>query len=736
MANSTEHDKEYQGILNTIIYFGYAILLFHFYIFCNDVFQQLGFNFSILNNFIRSLNNGTHIFEKAWYSKLAALLILLIYVFGNKSKKNISATWNDAALWGLIGLIMYFGSTVLLGLRSVNFNTINLSYALLTLGGYMVLIKGAGIADSIINVNQAVDPFNEENESFMQETTLMEDEYSVNIPTQFYYKRKFHAGWINFVNSFRAVLITGTPGSGKTFAIVNNFIRQMIEKGFTMYIYDFKFPDLSRIAYYYLTKNRAVYEKMYGKAPKFYTINFDDPRRSHRCNPLLPRLMTDIIDAEEAATTIMYNLNKSWLQKQGDFFVISPIAFFKACVWYMKKLNDKIEKEFLDTLTDEQKKIPGVSDHINFCTFPHIIEFVGHEYDEIFPLMFAEPDLEGIIQPFFSALKNGAKEQLEGQIASARIPLSALASPSLYWVMTGNDFSLDINDKKEPKILCVGNNPERQTVYGPALGLYNARLVKIVNKKDQAKSALIVDELPTIYFRGLENLIATGRSNRVATILALQDLSQLTRDYGKDQATSIFNTVGNIISGQVLGETAKNLSSRFGKNVQESQSYNITEKETTTNLSTKLDSVIPESKISNLSQGTFVGSVADNVGQLIKQKIFNAKIVVEQKMIDELKNLPEIPILEEYKDLSDHDVRDMLEKNTRKIKKDVRWLIKRELDALRNGPRGNMLTKLTTEYADYLDGITEDEDYREYDLIIPTANDNDEDDEDAYFKPA
>ena len=717
MANSTEHDKEYQGIMNTIIYFGYAILLFHFYIYCNDVFRQLGFNWSILNNFIRSLNNGTHLFEKVWYSKLAAVFVLLIYVFGNKSKKNISASWSGAALWLLIGGLLYFGSTIILSLRGFSFNTINLTYTLLTLGGYMVLIKGAGIADSIINIKQDIDPFNEENESFMQETSLMQDEYSVNIPTLFYYKKKWIKGWINFINSFRALMVLGTPGSGKSFAIINNFIRQMIEKGFTMYIYDFKFPDLSRIAHFYLSQNQDIYKKMYnGKVPKFYTINFDDARRSHRCNPLLPRLMTDIIDADEAATTIMYNLNKSWIQKQGDFFVMSPIAFFKACIWYMKKLNDKLEREYLATLSEEERKKPGVSNHINYCTFPHIIEFIGHIYDEIFPLMMAEADLEGIIQPFFSALKNKAAEQLEGQIASARIPLSALASPTLYWVMTGNDFSLDINNKEDPKILCVGNNPDRQTVYGPALGLYNARLVKIINKKDQAKCALIVDELPTIYFRGLNNLIATGRSNRIATILALQDFSQLIADYGKEQATTIFNTIGNIISGQVVGETAKTLSSRFGKNVQESQSHNITEKEVTTNLSTKMDSVIPESKISNLSQGTFVGAIADNVGQEVKQKIFHAKIIVDQKMIDELKNLPQIPILDTYKDLTDEQVREMLEDNMRKIKKDVRFLIRRELDALRNGPRGNMLSGLLTEHSDYLNGIQEEEDYSEYAL--------------------
>jgi len=709
MANSQEQDKEYRGILNTIMFMGYAVLLFHFYVFCNNVFQQLGIPLGLLDRFIRSLNSSTHVFEQVWYSKLAALFLLLVYVLGNKSKKNITATWNDAFLYGLIGILLYFGSALLLTLRNLSYNLINLLYVLSTVSGYLILIKAAGIADSIINLKMGDDPFNEENESFMQETVLVDNEYSVNIPTLFTYKKKLYKGWINVVNVFRAAMVLGTPGSGKSFAVVNNYIRQQIQKGFTMFIYDFKFPDLSRIAYFYLLKYQDVYKKMYGKVPRFYTINFDDPRRSHRCNPLLPRLMTDIIDAQEASATILLNLNKSWLQKQGDFFVESPITFLMSCIWYMKRFNDRQVEAFLETLPESEREKPGVADHINYCTFPHIIEFANHDYEEIFPLMAAETELENLIQPFFSALKNGAKEQLEGQIASARIPLSRMASPSLYWVMTGNDFSLDINNPDAPKILCVGNNPDRQSVYGAALGLYNARLIKLVNRKGRLKSSIIVDELPTIYMRGLDNLIATARSNKVSTLLGLQDLTQLIRDYGDKEAKAIFNTIGNIFSGQVVGETAKNLSSRFGKNVQQRQSFNVTEKETTTNFSTAMDSVIPESKISNLSQGWFVGSIADNFDATIKQKIFHAQIVVDKEMIDELSKLPEIPALKAYENLSDKQVQEMMNEQFKQVKTEVTNLIKTELDAIRQGPNSHLLRDLRTADPNYLTGEAADE---------------------------
>nr|GFC95799.1 hypothetical protein [Tanacetum cinerariifolium] len=235
-------------------------------------------------------------------------------------------------------------------------------------------------------------------------------------------------------------------------------------------------------------------------------------------------------------------------------------------------------------------------------------------------------------------------EQLEGQIASARIPLGRLASPQLYWVMSGNDFTLDINSNEEPKVLCVGNNPDRQAIYGAALGLYNARLVKLVNKKGKRKSSLIIDELPTIYFKGLDNLIATARSNRVSTCLGFQDFSQLERDYGQKEAEVIKNTVGNVFSGQVSGNSGKWLSERFGKILQQRQSLSINQRETSTSLSTQMDSMIPPSTIANLTQGNFVGAVADNFGEEIDQKVFHARIQVDVKTVTaEAQNYQPIP---------------------------------------------------------------------------------------------
>ena len=522
------------------------------------------------------------------------------------------------------------------------------------------MVSGIWIS-RILRTNLMRDVFNNENESFMQETKLMNNEYSVNLPTQFYYEGKWNNGFINVVNPFRATIVLGTPGSGKSYAVVNNYIKQHIEKGFAMYIYDFKFDDLSTIAYNHLLNN----SKGYQIKPKFYIINFDDPHKSHRCNPLNPHFMTDISDAYEAAYTIMLNLNRSWIQKQGDFFVESPIILLAAIIWFLKIY--------------EQGK---------YCTFPHAIELLNKKYEDVFTILTSYSELENYLSPFMDAWQGGAQDQLQGQIASAKIPLSRMISPQLYWVMTGDDFSLDINNPKEPKILCVGNNPDRQNIYSAALGLYNSRIVKLINKKGQLKSSVIIDELPTIYFRGLDNLIATARSNKVSVCLGFQDFSQLARDYGDKESKVIQNTVGNIFSGQVVGETAKTLSERFGKVLQKRQSISINRNDTSTSISTQLDSLIPASKISTLTQGFFVGAVSDNFDERIEQKIFHSEIIVDNaKVENEIKNYRKIPEILSFEDENGNDcMKKEIDDNYKKVKADILSIIVCEMDRIKNDP--------------------------------------------------
>lgn len=634
------------------------IVLMHLYWYCYGFFLERGWTLEVINKILGNFQRTAGLFSHTLYTKVFALVLLALSCLGTKGVKNEKITWPKIYTSLGIGFVLFFLNTALLKLPLA---TATFFYILTIALGYIALMMAGVWISRLLRTNLMDDVFNNENESFQQETKLMENEYSVNLPTKFYYKGKWNNGWINIVNPFRASIVLGTPGSGKSYAIVNNYIKQQIEKGFSMYIYDFKFDDLSTIAYNHLLKHRDKYKVQ----PKFYVINFDDPRKSHRCNPLNPDFMTDISDAYEAAYTIMLNLNRSWIQKQGDFFVESPIILLAAIIWYLK-----------------------IYENGKYCTFPHAIELLNKKYSDVFTILTSYPDLENYLSPFMDAWQGGAQDQLQGQIASAKIPLSRMISPQLYWVMTGDDFTLDINNPKEPKILCVGNNPDRQNIYSAALGLYNSRIVKLINKKGQLKSSVIIDELPTIYFRGLDNLIATARSNKVAVCLGFQDYSQLIRDYGDKEAKVIQNTVGNIFSGQVVGETAKNLSERFGKVLQKRQSMTINRNDKSTSISTQLDSLIPASKISTLTQGMFVGAVSDNFDERIEQKIFHAEIVVDNELVAaETKAYHKIPDILSFTDENGADKMKLeIEANYKKIKQDIVVVIESELDRIKNDP--------------------------------------------------
>ena len=642
-------------------------LLINCYWFCYEAFQQWHFTLGIINKILINFQRTTGLFSSILWTKLFCVVFLALSCLGTKGVKEEKITWPK--IWTVLfsGFVFFFLNWWLLGLPIGKMGAATLYIFTLSVG-YICLLMGGVWMSRLLKNNLMDDVFNTENESFMQETRLMENEYSVNLPTRFYYKKKWNKGWINVVNPFRASMVLGTPGSGKSYAIVNNYIKQQIEKGFAMYIYDYKFPDLSEIAYNHLLHHLDAYKVK----PQFYVINFDDPRKSHRCNPINPAFMTDISDAYESAYTIMLNLNRSWIQKQGDFFVESPIILLAAIIWFLK-----------------------IYENGTYCTFPHAIEFLNRPYAQIFPILTSYDELANYLSPFMDAWEGGAQDQLQGQIASAKIPLSRMISPALYWVMTGDDFSLDINNPNEPKVLVVGNNPDRQNIYSAALGLYNSRIVKLINKKKQLKSSVIIDELPTIYFRGLDNLIATARSNKVAVCLGFQDFSQLTRDYGDKESKVIQNTVGNVFSGQVVGETAKTLSERFGKVLQQRQSMTINRNDKSTSISTQMDSLIPASKISNLTQGMFVGAVSDNFDERIDQKIFHAEIVVDSAKISaEMKAYQPIPIIADFtNEDGSNNLKETIEANYKRVKQEIISLVESEKERIKADPALAHLSK-------------------------------------------
>jgi len=635
-------------------------VVINIYWFCYFALHEWGFILKVVDKILLNFDRTAGLFGSIIYTKLFAVVFLALSCLGTRGVKEEKITWPKIYVFLTIGFILFFMNWWILDLQ-LPAAAITGFYVLTMATGYLFLLVGGLWMSRLLKNNLMDDVFNMENESFMQETRLLQSEYSVNLPTKFWYKKKQWKGWINVVNPFRASIVLGTPGSGKSYAVVNQYIKQQIEKGFSMYVYDFKFPDLSTIAYNHLLNNQLGYEKV----PTFYVINFDDPSRSHRCNPINPSFMEDISDAYESSYTIMLNLNKTWVQKQGDFFVESPIILFASIIWYLRIYKDG-----------------------KYCTFPHAIEFLNKCYEDIFPILTSYPELENYLSPFMDAWLGGAADQLMGQIASAKIPLSRMISPQLYWVMSGDEFTLDINNPDDPKVLVVGNNPDRQNIYGAALGLYNSRIVKLINKKGQLKSSVVIDELPTIYFKGLDNLIATARSNKVAVLLGFQDFSQLTRDYGDKEAKVVMNTVGNIFSGQVVGETAKTLSDRFGKVLQKRQSMTINRNDKSTSISTQMDSLIPPSKISNLTQGMFVGAIADNFDERIEQKIFHCEIVVDNaKVAAETKAYQSIPVITDFTDENGvNRMKDMIKENYDRIKEETKQIVAEELQRIKDDP--------------------------------------------------
>jgi hypothetical protein len=598
MANGTgESEMGLDKITGFFRNVSIIVMILHFYYYCYNAFLIWKLHWNITDRVLLNLAR-TSMFI-GYNAKFIVLGLLVLSLIGSKGRKDEKIKWQILVIRIASGLALYLFSP-LSSKFLVSPETIAVAYMFVTTSGYLLILKGGAQLTRLIRLSLSTDIFNELNETFPQEERLIENEFSINLQAQYNLKGKIRRSWINFINPFRGLLVVGSPGSGKSYFVIQNVIRQHIAKGFTMLVYDFKYPDLSLIAYNTLLKNY----KSYHSKPAFYTINFDDPTSSNRCNPLDPEMMIDITDATESARSILLGLNREWITKQGDFFVESPINFITAIIWFLKKYKNGI-----------------------FCTLPHVIELMQTDYEKLFPILKTEPEIEVLINPFISAFENDAMEQLEGQVASAKIGMARLSSPQLYWVLSGNDFTLDINNVEKPKILCLANNPQKQQTFGPVLSLYVTRLVKLVNQKNKHKCSLIFDEFPTIYFNGIDNLIATARSNRVATCLGMQDFSQLKKDYGSDQASVIMNIVGNIICGQVMGETAKLLAERFGKITQIKESVSVNRNDRSVSKTAQMDFAIPQSKISSLSSGEFVGMVADDPNRKIKLKVFHCEIL-------------------------------------------------------------------------------------------------------------
>ena len=528
--------------------------------------------------------------------------------------------------------------------------------------GLMLVIRGGLVFASMV-AKPDIDVFNDTNEQFPQFQKLLINDYSVNYKLQYQYGGKWNEGYVNVINPQRAVLVIGSQGSGKTFTVLNPAIWQSIYKGYATVVYDVKYPDLTMETYNALAKSLANNKYIFGKRedgspiiPEFAVINFDDPTVSARSNPLGPAYIRTIDEAGETAKQLLLNLNRDWIKKLG-FFENSAINYLTMVIWFLRMMEDKYQKQLNGRVV---------------CTLPHAIELIAKNFNQVLDAVMAYPELDAYSAIFLVAKENKAGEQLAGQVASAQNSLAGLASPSIYWVMSGDDITLDINNPERPKVLCLANNPQRLMVYGAALSVYTSTIMQSIYqfKKEGMKSAFFIDELPTMYLKGLDSFIATVRSYKVATWLGIQDMEQMTKDYGREEANVILNTCGTVFSGAVNSQSAETISKMFGKTQQASVSTSYQKAEVNFSESSRMEQLVPASKIATLSQGNFVGKVADNFGEDIDKKLFNGFIPVETgQMKHDYDKLPQRGVTAE-----------MVDDNFYAIKENINALLRWELD--------------------------------------------------------
>jgi hypothetical protein len=597
------------------------------------------------------------IYQSLIYSKLSTFLLICLVSIGTLAKKKVDLDPKNHIVYPLCsGLFLFFGSIWLYGIPSdlaFRYTTwCNLGYMLSSLAGAVLVSVGMDNISKIIRSGLGKDKWNVEGESFMQQVKRVDTPYSVNIPMQFYFKGKVRDGWINIVNPFRGTLLIGTPGSGKSFGIVNPFIRQMIGKEFCAVVYDFKFPDLGKIAYFHYLLARQQ-----GKCRKheFHVINLNEPEKSRRTNPWRSDYLRTLADASEGAEGLVEAMKKGDKSGGSDqFFTQSAINFLAACIYFFSKYKDG-----------------------KYSSFPHVLSFLNHSYDDIFNTLFSEPELVPLLSPFRSAWVSKAYPQLEGQIGTLKIFISRLATKETFWVFSGDDFNLKISDPANPGIVVLANDPNTQNINSASYSIVMNRMTKLINNKGNLPSALIIDEIPTLYTYKIENLLAVARSNKVAILMGLQELPQFNQHYGKDTAATITSVVGNVLAGSVRNkETLDWLERLFGKSKQIGESLSIDRNKTSTSLQEKLEALIPAGKMAALNTGEMVGLIAADVQENYTGKFdtsaINCKVNLNKKALEaEEKGYRDLPIYYDFGGKKE----EILRQNFMRINREVEQVI-------------------------------------------------------------
>lgn len=698
MLEDNEALKKYVALARSS---GVFLIVIHVLIYFWKFFFDVGLNYELYKFFAeRMLTKSPNAFGNTLTLKTIGVLLIALAGYGTYGKKNDTLKKKTVINNLLIGIVLIYFPSLPFFNSPTNYYTVPIYIAFVT-GGLIFYLMGSMQIRRLIDTNDN-DIFNKENETFPQMERKVETDYSVNIPYRFFYDKKWRDGWINIVNPFRAVMVVGTPGSGKSFGTLIPAIHQLIKKGFTGYVYDYKYPDLTLEALNALVDYKIYLEENNldtSELPKFYAINFDDPLKSHRINPIHHTFLEDMIDANEAGNLIYAGLNNTSSQSGGssEFFKLSATNLLGAVIFYLKATTDYYQEQIKEKAKKENREVTEHETYLfDFCSVPHLIEFCSLPYELMFPLMMSNPTVRNTVNDFASAFKNNAMEMIEGQIKSATIPLRRLESEKTYWVLTGNDASLKINLQSEPKILCIGNNPEREKIYGAVLSLFNGRILKLINRPKRKPCMVMIDEFPTISLIGIDNLINTGRSNKIATFLGLQTKHQLIDNYGQNQGTKLIESPGTILAGQTRGDFAKLISETIG-NINQKKTEFTHSSDTSVSERVNLQAGVTVDTIANLKQGEMVGTISDDFDARLEYTRVHGHInaghpdfPTSPKYFDGSGGSPDEKVLPqdlfpEFADLTKEEAKKLLDANYKKIKKDMSVIINLELNRLMNG---------------------------------------------------